>query len=299
MTGLQSNAATRRPLRVPAVEELPPLLARSPLAIFDEAITFMRIEPGLLLGISLIVLVPLRLVAVAMPGSPLRDARPDQLIDIFVGNLSQPGAVLAAFITLILESVALFTVASIYGEVAANWYSGRAASATDLLLASVKRSPALLLAWLIVHLLEIGGALFTVGIGGVMIGVFFAVVAPVMGAEAAGPIVALRRSANLVSPKLGHTIAVFGLAGLGSVVMRIVIEFAPSFLGLELLRLPLWLTSGVVDLLAAVVATSFVASSSTVLYLDLRVRREGIDLDMAMSRAFARANTKGRTTRRG
>ena len=70
-------------------------------------------------------------------------------------------------------------------------------------------------------------------------------------------------------------------------IMRLVIEFAPSFLGLELLQLPLWLTAGVVDLIGAVVATSFVAASSTVLYLDLRVRREGIDLEMAMSHAFS------------
>ncbi len=289
MTGLQSSAATRRPLRVPTAEELPPLLARSPLAIFDEAITFLRIQPGLLLGIALIVLIPLRLIAAAMPGSPLRDARPDQLIDIFVGNLSQPGAVAAAAITVILESVALFTVASIYGELVASWYSGRAVTAADLLLASIKRSPAIVAAWFIVHALEFGGVLATLGIGGVIVGVFLIVTAPIIGAEKAGPIVALRRSASLVSSKFGHTLAVYSLAGIGAVIMRLVIEFAPSFLGLELLQLPLWLTAGVADLLAAVVATAFVAASSTVLYLDLRVRREGIDLDMAMSRAYSRS----------
>lgn len=296
MTGLQSNAATRRPLRVPTVEELPPLLARTPLAIFDEAITFLRIQPGLLLGIALIVMVPLRLIAAAMPGSPLRDARPDQLIDIFVGNLSQPGAVTAAFITLILESVALFTVASIYGELVASWYSGRAVAATDLLLASIKRSPTLVAAWFIVHALEFGGALFTVGLGGLVVAIFLMITAPIIGAEDAGPIVALRRSSSLVSSKIGHALAVFSLAGGGAVIMRLVIEFAPSFLGLELLRLPLWLTAGVADLLAAVVATAFVAATSTVLYLDLRVRREGIDLDMAMSRAFARSATAAATS---
>lgn len=287
VTGLQSSATTRQPLRVPTAEELPPLIARSPLAIFDEAITFLRIQPGLLLGVTLIILVPLRLIAVAMPGSPLRDARPDQLMDIFIGNLSQPGAVTAALITIILESVALFTVASLYGELVASWYSGRGMTASDVLVASIKRSPTIAAAWLIVHVLEFAGAVFTVGLGGLLIGVFLTVAAPIVGAENAGPIVALRRSVNLVAPKVGHTTAVYCLAGIGAVIMRLVIEFAPSFLGLELLRLPLWLTSGVVDLIAAVVATSFVAATSTVLYLDLRVRREGIDLEMAMSKAFS------------
>jgi len=299
VTGLQSSATTRRPLRVPTAEELPPLLARSPLAIFDEAITFLRIQPGLLLGIALIVMIPLRLIAAAMPGSPLRDARPDQLLDIFVGNLSQPGAVVAAFVTLILESVALFTIASIYGELAASWYSGRALAASDLLVSSIKRSPMLALAWGAVHAIEAGGALFTVGIGGVLAGVFLIVVAPVMGAEKAGPIASLKRSVNLVSSRIGHSGSVFALSGAGALVMRIVIEFAPSFLGLELLGLPLWLTAGVVDLLATVVATAFVAATSTVLYLDLRVRHEGIDLDMAMSRAFSSTRASIGGGRRG
>lgn len=286
MTGLQSSAATRRPLRVPTAEELPPLLARSPLAVFDEAITFLRIQPALLLGISLIVLVPLRLIAVAMPGSPLRSARPDQLLDIFIGNLSQPGAVAAAIVTIVLESIALFTVASIYGELIASWYSGRALTASDLLVASIKRSPTILVAWTVAHVLQLAAAAATVGLGVIVVGVMLTVMAPIVGAENAGPIDSLRRSTRLVSPKIGHTLAVYALSGAGALIMRLVIEFAPSFLGLELLRLPLWLTSGVADVLAAVVSTAFVAATSTVLYLDLRVRQEGIDLDMAMSRAY-------------
>ena len=88
-------------------------------------------------------------------------------------------------------------------------------------------------------------------------------------------------------------VAVYSLAGIGGLVMRLVIEFTPSIIGLELLQLPLWLISGVFDLLAAVISTAFVAAASTVLYLDLRVRREGIDLDMAMSRAFTLRSTAG------
>jgi len=300
VTGLQSSAETRRPLRVPTAEQLPPLLARSPLAIFDEAITFLRIQPALLLGIATVVLIPLRLIAVAMPGSPLRDARPDQLMDIFIGNLSQPGAVTAALITVILESIALVTIASIYGELMASWYSGRAATAGDLLVASIKRSPVIVAAWFLVHALEVGAALlsfFIVGMGGLVVGVFMMVTAPIIGAEKAGPIVALRRSSSLVSSKVGHCVAVYSLAGGGAVVMRLVIEFAPSFLGLELLRLPLWLTAGVADFAGTVASTAFVAATSTVLYLDLRVRREGIDLDMAMSRAFSRSKTNAATSR--
>lgn len=261
-------------------------MPRNALSIFDEAITFLRIEPGLLLGVAVTVLLPLRLIAVAVPGSPLRDARPDELLDIFVGNLEAPGAVLAAIITVVLESIALFTVASIYGHVSSVWYSGQAVTAADLLVTSIRRSPLLLLAWGLIHVAEVVAALFSVGLGAIFVGILFIVAAPVMGAEGAGPIAALRRSASIAAPRFVHVFFVFALTGLGAITMRLMLEAAPSLFGLEVLGLPLWLIAGVADVVATVITTAFVAAAATVLYLDLRVRREGIDLSLAMSRAF-------------
>ncbi len=282
-----------RPLRVPEPAELPPLVPRTALAVIDEAVTFLRIEPGLLFGVALIVLVPMRVMALAFPGSPLRDARPDQLLDVFIGNVGEPGAVLAAFSTLVLESVALFAVAAIYGSVLEAWYSSRAVTATDLLMASLKRSPVLFVAWFVVHAAQGLSALFTVGVGVLVLGPLFIVTAPVMGAEGAGPIAAMRRSARLAGNRFMHCAFVFVMSGLAALAIRGAIRFLPSLIGLELLNLPLWAVSGVADVIASVVVTAFVAAVSTVLYLDLRVRREGIDLDMAMSRAFTAKPSAG------
>ena len=46
------------------------------------------------------------------------------------------------------------------------------------------------------------------------------------------------------------------------------------------------------DLLAATVTVAFTASSALVLYLDLRVRKEGIDLEVAMTRVFPEVETQ-------
>jgi hypothetical protein len=271
---------------VPTAEQLPPLIARSPLGVFDEAVTVLRLDAMTLFGIAVIILLPLRLVALAAPGSALRDARPDQLLDIFVGNLSEPGAVLAAFVTIVLESLALFAVAASYGEVLAHWYAGRSISVTDALLSSIRRSPGLLVAWIIVHLLEALLSVFTVGMGVFVIGPILIATAPVMGAERAGPLQAIRRSTNLAAPKWIYCLLVYGLTGLGALLMRLMIEFVPSFLGLELLGMPLWAISGVADVVASVVQIAFVAAAANILYLDLRVRREGVDLHLAMQRVF-------------
>lgn len=294
VTGLQSNAAARRPLRVPTAEELPPLVERSSLAIFDEALTFLRIQPGLLLGIAFAVLLPLRLIAAAMPGSALRDARPDQLADIFIGNLGQPGAVLAAIVTLVMESIALLTIASIYGELMASWYSGRSISATDLLMSSIKRSPKIVLAWIICKVMIVGGGLVTGGLLGLVVGVFLIAVGPIMGAENASPMEALRRSMSLTSRRFGQVTFVYAITGVGAILMRFMIEFAPSAITQQL-QVPLWLSAGILDLAASVFAMAFTAAASVVMYLDLRVRGEGIDLDMAIGRSF----TQTRGGRRG
>ncbi len=283
-----SRQVRSRPVgALPEVEALPPLSSYRALGVFDEAIRFLRAAPSTLLGVTVAVLLPLRLLATALPGSPLRDARPDQLLDIFVGNLSSPGAVTAAFAVVAADSLALFTVATVYGEAIASWYSRQPVTTADLLLGSIKRSPSILLAWVLVHVIEILGALASFGFLAVLAAVFLVATAPVMGAEAAGPIASMRRSSFLAQSALGHTFFVVVTVGLGSLLMRVMIEGAPSLLGFEVFQVPLWLLAGVMDFVASVVVISFVAASSCVAYIGLRVRREGIDLEMQAARAFA------------
>ena len=111
---MQSSAAAGRPARVPTIEQLPPLLERTPLSILDEAITLLRLQPGTMLGIAFTILLPLRLIAALTPGSGLRDVRPDRIADLLFTNATSGGAVFAAFATLILDSLAVFVVAAIY-----------------------------------------------------------------------------------------------------------------------------------------------------------------------------------------
>ena len=74
--------------------------------------------------------------------------------------------------------------------------------------------------------------------------------------------------------------------------MDISIRSAPTFI-LGLLDVPVWITGGVFDVIASVVVVSFTAATSVVLYLDLRVRREGVDLYMAIGKSFASRGRPG------
>ena len=291
MTEVQSNASVGRPLPVPTPEELPPLLARTPLAIVDEALTFLRINPALFFGLSAAVALPLQLIVLALPGSSLRGNRPDRTADIIISSLDQPGAVANALGTLVFESLALFTVATIYGQIAALWYAGRTMTPTDLLIASMKRIPAILGAWTIAHVLIVILGLMTLGLLGVVAGVFLMVVAPAMGAEELGVRAALKRSRTLTDAAFFHCLILYVMVAAGGQVMDISLRFAPTFL-FEQLNLPVWVTGGVTDVLASIVVLSFTAATSVVLYLDLRVRREGLDLYMAVDKNFRAAERR-------
>lgn len=296
VTEVQSNTGVGRPLPVPTPEELPPLLARSPLAIVDEALTLLRINPGLFFGLSAMVLLPLQLIVLVLPGSSLRGNRPDRTADIIISSLDQPSAVGNALGTLIFESLGLFIIATIYGQIVALWYSGRSMTPTDLLLASIKRLPVVVGAWTLGHLVIVAAGLASLGIFGLLIAVYLIVLAPAIGAEGVGVMEGVRRSRKLTQPRYGPCILMYVMVAVGGQVMDISLRVAPTFVFGQL-NLPIWIIGGVTDVLASIVVVSFTAATSVVLYLDLRVRREGIDLYMAVDRDFAPSALNGRNGR--
>lgn len=292
MTGAQSSGGQGRPPQIPTAEELPPLLERKLLAIVDEAVTFLRTQPATLLGVAFVVLLPLRLIAVLLPGSGLRDARPDQLIDILLTSVDATGGVLAAIATLTADSLAVFAVGAIYGKLLASWYSDEGPPVSDLLVWSIKKSPILAIGWIVIHVAELFFGVLSLGLGAVIVGTFFMVTAPVLGAEGSGLRKAFSRSFSLTAPRFLACVMLFAMVGVGGQAMRFVLRTLPTILGLTVIPIPAWIVSGVLDLLAATVTVAFTASSALVLYLDLRVRKEGIDLEVAMTRVFPEVETQ-------
>ena len=298
MTGAQSNGAEGRTDRVPTAEELPPLVARSPLAIFDEAIVFLRTRPAIFLAIASIGLLPARGISALLPGAELRELDTNELADLVIANFARPGSFVTTGVSFALDSFVLFVVAAAYGEIAAAWFVGSSPSFKQLGLNTLKRLPALFVAWVIAKFAMILLGVVSLGIGALAFGTFFAIVAPIMGAENVGPIVALRRSMSLISSKLGQGLLVFITTGLGAVLIRLAIKQGPglvlsSFFAGQI-PLPEEVILGIFDVIGSIVALAFVASASVVLYLDLRVRREGLDLSFALAKAFpARKHSAG------
>lgn len=286
MTEVQSNASVGRPLRVPTIQELPPLVARSTLAIIDESLRFLRINPGMLLGITAVILLPLQFIVLALPGSALRGVRPDRTTDIIFGSLDQPSAIGNLLGTLVFESVALFTVATVYGHLISIWYSRESVSGEELLIASIKRSPRIIAAWTLTHLILALTGPISGGLLVLLFGPMFMVVAPALGAEKLGPIKAIERSWTLCGSRLMGAIILYVAVAAAGQIIDASIRFAPTAL-LGQLDVPIWITNGVFDVIGSIVVQSFTAATAVMFYLDTRVRREGIDLTMAIGEKFA------------
>jgi hypothetical protein len=118
---------------------------------------------------------------------------------------------------------------------------------------------------------------------------FTAVVAPVIAAEGVGPIAAIGRSFSLVARRFWVALGVVMLSSLVAYVLTQVLVLVPQLLAGLLPWGGQWAVLSVVTWLAAIVTTGPLVISSVLLYLDLRVRTEGLDLRQRATAAFSRA----------
>jgi len=118
---------------------------------------------------------------------------------------------------------------------------------------------------------------------------FTAVVAPAIAAEGVGPIAAIGRSFTLVARRFWMALGVVLLSTLVATLLTWVLTAIPNALSSELPWASRWAVDTVTGLLAALLTVGPLVTSCVLLYLDLRVRTEGLDLRQRASVAFHRA----------
>jgi hypothetical protein len=252
--------------------------------IVDGAFTIIKARPARILGISAILVVPLTLL-VAYLERALYDVTVSDMFSsdpAVVAEASEDSAVqqnLLLVMELLLPALALVAVASAIAQLARGWSHGYDTPAGELLRGMARKAWPLFASYLLVHAAEaVGGAACLVGALFVM--PLFVVTAPVIGMEDAGPIEAMKRSWKLAGKRYWPVLGVSLLIGLVAWLLSVALGGLPAVLasvfGLDIG----WLLIAVGNVLGAVVTTPFVAAATVLLYLDLRVRLEGIDLEM-------------------
>lgn len=165
-------------------------------------------------------------------------------------------------------------------------YLGGETKPRDAIIAALRRSPMLIAATLIVHLVE-GVALVALVVPGVFLMPLFVMTAPAIAIEELGPIAGIRRSVRLASRRYWPTMGIALLSGILSYFLNQVLGLIPNSVALFIGLRWGWILVAAGGVLQAFVTVPLITIVATLIYLDARIRQEGFDLQVVAARLEA------------
>jgi hypothetical protein len=261
--------------------------------VLDGAFAILKAAPATIIGFTAVFAVPVQLLGAWLQRDLLGG---DSLLDVIEGDTSLTGVEQsgtgsgwAQVVLLFGPSLALVFVAAGIVRLVGAWHVGRDIPLGRLLRDMVPLGWPLLASWLLVHLAE-GLGLLACGLPALAVMTWFLVTAPVVGAERLGPVKAMRRSARLVARRFWP---VLGLVILSSIVMTLfgyAIGLVPTTVSLLVGTDGLgWVLTAASGILTSLITMPVVAATTVLIYLDLRVRTEGLDLELDATEVFPAA----------
>lgn len=185
-----------------------------------------------------------------------------------------------------IGAISLALLAGALAHLVRAWYDGEHLAPGPVILHTLRRSPALLVGVVVVHVLELVGLLgFLVGAYFVM--VLLQVVSPVIVAEDVGPFRAVSRSMRLTSSRFGVSMAVPALVGLIGALVGFGFQVLPELAATVVSDDWEWLVRATGQMLAQLVVVPFTAGVAVLYHLDLRIRSEGFDIERRARAVFA------------
>ena len=259
-----------------------------PLATFeivDQATAFWRRRLGTVLAVTLACTLPVQALAAAACRSQRSCAgvRPTVFSAVTAGTSSNPALVLALAV---LGALAGQVAAAAVALIVAAEQLGYPLPAGRALRSAVRRAGPVAVAWLLGHLLLAVSALTVVG--PVLVMTFLLVTTPALAIEGLGPVAGLRRSWRLGRARFWPLLGVALASGLVASLLGLAFSALPSVLSAvgPLTRWG-WLLRAAATQLQVLVGVPLTAAATTLAYLDVRVRVEGLDLQVDAERAFA------------
>ena len=248
--------------------------------VIDGGIATIKAAPGAVLLVSATFVVPCQLlVLAAIQGRPSGMGAAGiirSLTDLFGSSKADGVQVLAP---LALHSFALTLLAATIAQLMTGWYHRRPVSAGTAIAATLRQLPALFVLWATVHVCEAVAAL-VIAVPALGVMTLCSVAVPVLVVEGCGPFAAMSRSVQLTRTRVGSAFWIVVLIALVDLVL------ATTLGGVSFLVTPFDFApavSGLVVSAASIVSAPFVAAATTLLYLDLRVRAEGLDIELGIA----------------
>ncbi|MEO6317199.1 MAG: hypothetical protein ABIP36_00300 [Acidimicrobiales bacterium] len=280
----------------PPPPSLPRLGPRTASDILDGGFAILKRAPATIIALTAVFVVPVQALSAWLnrgaDGVDL-DALLEQSDTSFdIGGSGLDSA--SAAVLQVGSMLALVFVAAALARLVSAWQVGHDLSLRELLRGSVTRAWPLLASWVLVHLLEAVSLIGLVLPLAVM--TWFLVTAPVIGAEGLGPIDAMRRSARLTARRFWVVLGLALLCLLVETLFESAIGLLPTLLSGVLGTDGVgWLLPAVIGILTSLITIPVVAGITVLIYLDLRVRTEGLDLELGAIAAFP-SDPAGRPT---
>ena len=267
------------PAAPPPVPVPMPLRPMTVTDIIDGGIAALKAAPRAVFAVTAAFVVPAELLSAWVRRDQLADAGIAGTVEVLSSDSGRAGDIDATVLLLVVQSVVLAFVACAVASLMASWYFNRPITARQALGLTMRRSPAVLVAWTVVHLIEAMAAVVLI-LPALAVMALLATTIPALAIEGCGPFKAVRRSWQLGQTRF------WGALGATLLIALVDLVLALALSGLGLLFEPFdwaWVVDSVLIGIAALVTTPFVAAATTLLYLDRRVRSEGLDIELGIA----------------
>lgn len=250
--------------------------------ILDGAFKVFKANARTLLLVTAVVVVPLQLIS----SFALRSQFDVGIVDMFqdptlAESAAEQDESVAQLLTSLLTSLvaALVTpfVAGAVARVVAASYLGFEIGPGEALRRAAARFPALLGAFVLVHLAELGGFVLCV-LPGLALMAMYVLVAPAIAIEEIGAVAGMRRSWRLVRPRFWPVLGISLLSGFIASTLGQILGTVPALIAVAFGGTFAWLGVAAGGVLSQLVSLPIVTIAATLLYFDARIRHEGFDL---------------------
>jgi hypothetical protein len=249
--------------------------------VLDGAIAVIKAAPASVLAVAATFVVPVELVAAWVQRDTLASRG---LLDALSSSSSSSSSGISDS-TVVLFAVNGLVLALVTGAVAqlmSSWFAETPVSSREAIRAALHRAPALLAAWVLVHLAEAVGLLGIV-VGALFVMPLFLVTSPAIAVERIGPIAGMKRSLQLTKTRYGFVFWVGILIAIVDLILTVALSGASIVFSVFSWG---WVLDAAFRAASSLVTVPFVAAAATLVYLDLRIRSEGLDLELGIAEHF-------------
>ncbi len=278
-----------------SVPERPPQpIAETPLGLFDlldGSFAALRQRARTLVSAVALLVVPVALLEGWVSRDDLGGATFGELLSdpTVAQEVSQTSSVYDAgfFLAQLLALVVTAVSGVVVSRVVHGWVEGRDTTAAEALAYTARRGWAVAGAFVVVHLVQLGGFVLLV-LPGFAVVVLSALTSPVLAIEEhRGPVSAMRRSWELVRRRPGPVLLLILLLAVVQALVSQAVGTVPEFAALFLGPDRAWPLISAARLGTRLILLPVNGAAMCLLYLDIRYRTEGLDLHHRMVREFA------------